>query len=100
MTYIECAAGEYKNLWERDQITYSGLLLEVATKRNALSLPVPKQSGGLRLPPDRYCLTATNYRLKPSKKRGPGNAKSHAFSGNQGGYGANYSINRYIRETY
>jgi len=69
------------------------LLLEVAAKRNALSLPVPKQSGGLRLPPDRYCLTATNYRLKPSKKRGPGIAKSHAFSGNQGGYGANYSIN-------
>ena len=71
------------------------LLLEVAAKRNAIPLPIPKQSGGLRLPPDRYCLTATNYRLKPSKKRGPGSAKSHTISGSQGGYGASYSINRY-----
>ena len=69
------------------------LLLEVATKRNAIPLPIPKQSGGLRLPPDRYCLTATNYRLKPNKKRGPG-AKSHTVGGVQGGYGASYSINR------
>jgi len=68
------------------------LLLEVAAKRNAIPLPIPKQSGGLRLPPDRYCLTATNYRLKPSKKRGPGSAKSHTV-GSQGGYGASYSIN-------
>ena len=66
------------------------LLLEVAAKRNAIPLPIPKQSGGLRLPPDRYCLTATNYRLKPSKKRATG-AKSLTISG---GYGGNYSINR------
>lgn len=65
------------------------LLLEVAAKRNAIPLPIPKQSGGLRLPPDRYCLTATNYRLKPNKKRGPG-AKSHTVGG---GYGGSYSIN-------
>ena len=69
------------------------LLLDVAAKRNAIPLPVPKQSGGLRLPPDRYCLTATNYRLKPNKKRG-GGAKSHGVSGGQGGYGTNYGINR------
>jgi len=68
------------------------LLLDVAAKRNAIPLPVPKQSGGLRLPPDRYCLTATNYKLKPNKKRG-GGAKSHAVSGGQGGYGTNYNIN-------
>jgi len=68
------------------------LLLDVAAKRNAIPLPVPKQSGGLRLPPDRYCLTATNYRLKPNKKRG-GGAKSHGVSGGQGGYGTNYGIN-------
>jgi len=68
------------------------LLLEVAAKRNAIPLPVPKQSGGLRLPPDRYCLTATNYRLKPNKKRGAG-TKSHTVSGGHGGYGTNYSIN-------
>ena len=71
------------------------LLLDVAAKRNAIPLPVPKQSGGLRLPPDRYCLTATNYKLKPNKKRG-GGAKSHAVSGGQGGYGTNYNINRCV----
>ena len=69
------------------------LLLEVAAKRNAIPLPIPKQSGGLRLPPDRYCLTSTNYRLKPNKKRGPG-PKSYSIAGGQGGYGGNYSINR------
>merc|ERR1719350_1036910 len=68
------------------------LLLEVAAKRNAIPLPIPKQSGGLRLPPDRYCLTATNYRLKPNKKRGPG-SKSQVVGSSQGGYGANYGIN-------
>lgn len=68
------------------------LLLEVAAARNATPLPIPKQSGGLRLPPDRFCLTATNYRLKPNKKRGPG-SKSHTVTGSQGGYGASYGIN-------
>jgi len=68
------------------------MLLEVAAARNAIPLPIPKQSGGLRLPPDRFCLTATNYRLKPNKKRGPG-SKSHNATGTKGGYGANYSIN-------
>jgi len=40
------------------------LLVEVAAKRNAIPLPIPKQCGGLSLPPERFCLTATNYRLK------------------------------------
>ena len=68
------------------------LLLEVASKRNAIPLPIPKQSGGLRLPPDRFCLTATNYRLKPNKKKASG-VRANAVGG-QGGYGGNYSINR------
>lgn len=68
------------------------LLLEVAAKRNAVPLPIPRQTGGLRLPPDRFCLTATNYRLKPNKKRGPG-SKSQVVGSSQGGYGANYGIN-------
>merc|ERR1719189_3274076 len=68
------------------------LLLEVAAKRNAVPLPIPRQTGGLRLPPDRFCLTATNYRLKPNKKRGSG-SKSQFVGSSQGGYGANYGIN-------
>ena len=68
------------------------LLLEVAARRNSIPLPIPKQSGGLKLPPERFCLTNTNYRLKPSKKSRPG-AKSQSISGGKGGYGANYGIN-------
>ena len=72
------------------------LLLEVAAKRNAVPLPIPRQTGGLRLPPDRFCLTATNYRLKPNKKRGSG-SKSQFVGSSQGGYGANYGINRLVK---
>ena len=39
------------------------VLIETARVRNAQPLPVPKTSSGLRLPPDRYCLTACNYKL-------------------------------------
>jgi len=45
------------------------LLVEVAAKRNAIPLPLPKQCGGLSLPPERFCLTATNYRLKSGKNK-------------------------------
>jgi len=48
------------------------ILLEVASRKNATPLPIPKVSGGMRLPPDRHCLTACNYKLKPHKKRGGG----------------------------
>jgi len=48
------------------------ILLEVATKKNSTQLPLPKTTGGLRLPPDRYCLTAVNYKLKPVKGSGGG----------------------------
>ena len=43
------------------------VLIETARVRNAQPLPVPKSSSGLRLPPDRFCLTACNYKLKPRK---------------------------------
>jgi len=46
------------------------LLAEIARTRNTTPLPLIKPQCGLRLPPDRYCLTATNYRLKPAKKAG------------------------------
>lgn len=45
------------------------VLLEVAQSRNSNPLPPPKPSSstGVRLPPDRFCLTAANYRLRNSK---------------------------------
>ncbi|CAG0879499.1 unnamed protein product [Darwinula stevensoni] len=47
------------------------LLLELARVRNSNPLPTLKPHAGPRLPPDRYCLFAPNFRLKNSKK-GPG----------------------------
>ena len=48
-------------------------LLEVARVKNAAPLPIPKPTSGLRLPPDRHCLTACNYKLKfKPKPRPPG----------------------------
>ncbi|XP_028172390.1 transcription initiation factor TFIID subunit 9 [Ostrinia nubilalis] len=44
------------------------VLLEVARTKNVNPLPLIKPHCGLRLPPDRYCLSACNYRLKPAKK--------------------------------
>jgi len=38
------------------------LLLDLARQRNSTPLPAIKAQCGLRLPPDRYCVTATNYR--------------------------------------
>lgn len=46
------------------------LLLEVARSKNASTLPVPKPNSGLRLPPDRFCLNACNYKLKSNKRAG------------------------------
>ncbi|XP_042224803.1 transcription initiation factor TFIID subunit 9B-like [Homarus americanus] len=46
------------------------LLLDLARTRNAYPLPAIKANQqGIRLPPDRYCLSACNYRLKPSRKK-------------------------------
>uniref|UniRef100_A0A8C4QZN7 TATA-box binding protein associated factor 9 n=1 Tax=Eptatretus burgeri TaxID=7764 RepID=A0A8C4QZN7_EPTBU len=48
-------------------------LLEIARQKNQLPLPLIKPYAGPRLPPDRYCLTAPNYRLKSlGKKVAPG----------------------------
>ncbi|XP_006872511.1 PREDICTED: transcription initiation factor TFIID subunit 9-like [Chrysochloris asiatica] len=43
-------------------------LLDIARQRNQTPLPLIKPYSGPRLPPDRYCLTAPNYRLKSLKK--------------------------------
>ena len=44
-------------------------LLDIARQRNQTPLPWIKPYSGPRLPPDRYCLTAPNYRLKSLQKR-------------------------------
>ncbi|CAL8118772.1 unnamed protein product [Orchesella dallaii] len=44
------------------------LLLDIAKTKNTQPLPLLKSGSGLRLPPDRYCLTQTNYQLQFNKK--------------------------------
>uniref|UniRef100_A0A3B3TSN4 TAF9 RNA polymerase II, TATA box binding protein (TBP)-associated factor n=1 Tax=Poecilia latipinna TaxID=48699 RepID=A0A3B3TSN4_9TELE len=44
-------------------------LLEAARQKNQTPLPLIKPYTGPRLPPDRYCLTAPNYRLKSIQKK-------------------------------
>ncbi|XP_043913389.1 transcription initiation factor TFIID subunit 9-like [Protopterus annectens] len=44
-------------------------LLDIARQKNQNPLPLIKPYSGPRLPPDRYCLTAPNYRLKPLQKK-------------------------------
>ncbi|XP_034340798.1 transcription initiation factor TFIID subunit 9B [Arvicanthis niloticus] len=46
-------------------------LLDIARQKNQIPLPLIKPYAGPRLPPDRYCLTAPNYRLKSLIKKGP-----------------------------
>ncbi|XP_043791036.1 transcription initiation factor TFIID subunit 9 isoform X2 [Apis laboriosa] len=62
------------------------VLLDVARAKNNIPLPFVKPSNGLRLPPDRYCLNATNYRLKNATKKVVGK-QLHSLVGNniQGG---------------
>ncbi|NXG17653.1 TAF9 factor, partial [Grallaria varia] len=44
-------------------------LLDIARQKNQTPLPLIKPYAGPRLPPDRYCLTAPNYRLKALQKK-------------------------------
>ncbi|XP_017790150.1 PREDICTED: transcription initiation factor TFIID subunit 9 isoform X2 [Habropoda laboriosa] len=62
------------------------VLLDVARTKNNIPLPFVKPSNGLRLPPDRYCLNATNYKLKNATKKVVGKPL-HSLVGNniQGG---------------
>lgn len=46
------------------------VLLDVAKSKNSIPLPFVKPSYGLRLPPDRYCLNGTNYKLKSPVRKG------------------------------
>ena len=59
--WMWCAILYTINVWQ--------LLLEVARTRNSNPLPPIKVNQyGIRLPPDRYCLSACNYRIKPPRK--------------------------------
>ncbi|XP_064615145.1 transcription initiation factor TFIID subunit 9-like [Liolophura sinensis] len=44
------------------------LLMGIARQKNSQALPLVKPYTGPRLPPDRYCLSAPNYRLKSLRK--------------------------------
>ncbi|XP_075395100.1 transcription initiation factor TFIID subunit 9B isoform X1 [Tenrec ecaudatus] len=50
-------------------------LLDIARQKNQTPLPLIKPYSGPRLPPDRYCLTAPNYRLKSLIKKGPNHGR-------------------------
>lgn len=45
------------------------LLLDISRQKNGQSLPLIKPYTGPRLPPDRYCLSAPNYKLVSNKKK-------------------------------
>jgi len=47
------------------------VLLDLARTKNAVQLPIIKPAVGIRLPPDRHCLTACNYKLKDKNKPTP-----------------------------
>ncbi|XP_018569790.1 transcription initiation factor TFIID subunit 9 [Anoplophora glabripennis] len=46
------------------------VLMELAHVKNYSMLPAVKPHCGLRLPPDRYCLSSCNYTLKNAVKKG------------------------------
>jgi len=64
------------------------MLLEVAKQKNSIPLPQLKACSGLRLPPDRFCLTQPNYKLQfykraiaSSSSQSPSATKSQTASG-------------------
>ncbi|XP_020287329.1 transcription initiation factor TFIID subunit 9 isoform X2 [Pseudomyrmex gracilis] len=61
------------------------VLLDVARQKNNIPLPFVKPSNGLRLPPDRYCLNSTNYKLKNVTKKVIQKPAHSLVSNNQSG---------------
>lgn len=47
------------------------VLLEVAKQKNIQPLPMIKPHSGVRLPPDRHCLLAANYKLRAATSQAP-----------------------------
>jgi len=66
------------------------VLLELAQTKNDVPMPLPRSGAGLRLPPDRHCLTSTNYRLTASRG-GTGQAASGGVRMVNGGSGSGAS---------
>ncbi|XP_021939135.1 transcription initiation factor TFIID subunit 9 [Zootermopsis nevadensis] len=62
------------------------ILLEVARTKNNSPLPLIKPHCGLRLPPDRYCLSSCNYRLRSNKKPQTKQVHHHTMAGGNAGY--------------
>ncbi|XP_069701809.1 transcription initiation factor TFIID subunit 9 [Periplaneta americana] len=62
------------------------ILLEVARTKNNSPLPFIKPHCGLRLPPDRYCLSSCNYKLRSNKKPQPKPVHHHTLGGGNSGY--------------
>lgn len=44
------------------------LLMDISRHKNNSALPVIRPYTGPKLPPDRYCLSNTNYKLRSLKK--------------------------------
>jgi len=61
------------------------VLLELAQTKNEVQLPLVRSGAGLRLPPDRHCLTSTNYRLTASRGGGGQTANGGMRMVNGGG---------------
>jgi len=68
------------------------ILLDMARKKNAQPLPVPRPAPGVRLPPERQCITACNYRLKFKPKSAAMMAGMTAGAAPQGRH-FNYGVN-------
>ena len=43
-------------------------MIEIARQKNATPLPLIPEKFGPRIPPERYCLTANNYKVKERQK--------------------------------
>jgi len=44
------------------------VVLQLTNKRNAVPLPLIQSKPGIRLPPEKYCLTAANFQFNPKPK--------------------------------
>jgi len=53
-------------------------LLDIARTKNSQPLPLIQDRCGLRLPPERYCLTGNNYKVKSTTKKATTQRKTAA----------------------
>uniref|UniRef100_A0A7M5X9J3 Transcription initiation factor TFIID subunit 9 n=2 Tax=Clytia hemisphaerica TaxID=252671 RepID=A0A7M5X9J3_9CNID len=60
-------------------------LLEIARSKNSSPLPLITDRSGLRLPPERYCLTGTNYKVKGLPKKAQSHSRKQAQNSDKSG---------------